>query len=32
MVSRLLKDLGVGGYLRVEARGWRLPRALPTRW
>jgi CRP/FNR family cyclic AMP-dependent transcriptional regulator len=32
MVSRLLKDLEVGGYLRAEAQGWHLLRALPTRW
>ena len=32
MVSRLLKDLEHGGYLRVEARRWRLARALPARW
>ncbi len=32
MVSRLLKYLEHGGYLRVEARRWRLARALPARW
>ena len=32
MVSRLMKDLEGGGYLRVEARQCFLERALPTRW
>jgi len=32
MVSRLLKDLETGGYVAVEGRGWRLGKALPTRW
>jgi CRP/FNR family cyclic AMP-dependent transcriptional regulator len=33
MVSRLLKDLVGGGYLRAEAHGWILaPGRLPSRW
>ena len=32
MVSRLMKDLEGGGYLRVEARQCFLERALPMRW
>lgn len=32
MVSRLMKDLEVGGYLRPDGVGWRLVRALPARW
>lgn len=32
MVSRLLKDLEEGGYVKVEDQGWRLVKALPARW
>jgi len=32
MVSRLMKDLVNGGYLRVEGKLLRLPAALPPRW
>lgn len=32
MVSRLLKDLDTGGYIRVEGAGLRLMKALPQRW
>lgn len=32
MVSRLLKDLDVGGYVRVDGAGLRLIRPLPQRW
>lgn len=32
MVSRLMKDLEGGGYLRVEADALRLLLALPARW
>ena len=32
MVSRLMKDLLNGGYLRVEGKLLRLPAALPPRW
>ena len=32
MVSRLLKDLVSGGYLRAEDGRWALLRALPARW
>jgi CRP/FNR family cyclic AMP-dependent transcriptional regulator len=32
MVSRLLKDLATGHYLRSEARGIRILRPLPSRW
>jgi CRP/FNR family cyclic AMP-dependent transcriptional regulator len=32
MVSRLMKDLELGGYLQPQPGQWRLPRALPARW
>ena len=32
MVSRLTKDLEMGGYLRVTEQGISLPRVLPARW
>ena len=32
MVSRLMKDLEGGAYLRVEPTGWVLLRSLPARW
>jgi CRP/FNR family transcriptional regulator, cyclic AMP receptor protein len=32
MVSRLMKDLESGGYLRVEGRAMTLLRPLPARW
>jgi CRP/FNR family cyclic AMP-dependent transcriptional regulator len=32
MVSRLLKDLNAGGYVRAEPSGFRLTRDLPPRW
>lgn len=32
MVSRLLKDLDTGGYIRVEGAGLRLLKPLPMRW
>lgn len=32
MVSRLLKDLDIGGYIRVEGPGLRLLKPLPQRW
>jgi CRP/FNR family transcriptional regulator, cyclic AMP receptor protein len=32
MVSRLMKDLESGGYLRVEGRSMTLLRPLPARW
>ena len=32
MVSRLLKDLEIGGYLQPLAGQWRLPGPLPARW
>jgi CRP/FNR family transcriptional regulator, cyclic AMP receptor protein len=32
MVTRLLGDLVKGGYLRAEARHWRLMRPLPPKW
>lgn len=32
MVSRLMKDLAAGGYLRAQAPGLVLLRALPVRW
>ncbi|MBX3604548.1 MAG: Crp/Fnr family transcriptional regulator [Piscinibacter sp.] len=32
MVSRLLKDLERGGYLRPDGAGWVLPRPLPQHW
>jgi CRP/FNR family cyclic AMP-dependent transcriptional regulator len=32
MVSRLMKDLENGDYVRVEAKALRLMRALPPRW
>ena len=32
MVSRLMKDLESGGYLRISAQSVGLVRALPTRW
>jgi CRP/FNR family cyclic AMP-dependent transcriptional regulator len=32
MVSRLLKDLDTGGYVRQEGAGLRLVRPLPARW
>lgn len=32
MVSRLMKDLESGGYVRAERDGLRLQRALPARW
>ena len=32
MVSRLVKDLEAGGYLRTRPRPWRVCRTLPTRW
>ena len=32
MVSRLMKDLERGGYLKIDATGLTLLRTLPTRW
>lgn len=32
MVTRLLRDLETGGYLRADAQGLRLLRPLPARW
>jgi len=32
MVSRLMKDLEAGGYLRVEDKALRMLRPLPSRW
>lgn len=32
MVSRLLKDLATGGFVRPDGSGWRIERPLPTRW
>jgi CRP/FNR family cyclic AMP-dependent transcriptional regulator len=32
MVSRLLKDLDTGGYIRAEGAGLRLVKPLPLRW
>jgi CRP/FNR family transcriptional regulator, cyclic AMP receptor protein len=32
MVSRLLKDLDTGGYIRVDGPGLRLVKPLPQRW
>ncbi|MDE2095264.1 MAG: Crp/Fnr family transcriptional regulator [Burkholderiales bacterium] len=32
MVSRLMKDLEGGDYLRADPTGWRLLRNLPARW
>jgi CRP/FNR family cyclic AMP-dependent transcriptional regulator len=32
MVSRLTKDLELGGYLQTQPRPWRLLRPLPARW
>ena len=32
MVSRLMKDLELGGYLQTQPGAWQLLRPLPTRW
>jgi CRP/FNR family cyclic AMP-dependent transcriptional regulator len=32
MVSRLMKDLELGGYLQTQPRQWQLLRPLPARW
>jgi CRP/FNR family cyclic AMP-dependent transcriptional regulator len=32
MVSRLMKDLELGGYLQAQPRQWLLLRPLPARW
>jgi CRP/FNR family cyclic AMP-dependent transcriptional regulator len=32
MVSRLMKDLELGGYLHTQPRQWQLLRPLPARW
>ena len=32
MVSRLVKDLEIGGYLRQAKEGYRLLKPLPARW
>ena len=32
MVSRLMKDLEGGDYLRADPTGWQLLRSLPARW